>query len=82
MGVRLAWEAFRHFETLERHVEPVAAFLQEWDVAGDKLAAAAPDCRYPDLLLAFKLLLAYRPDQSGKKEKKIIVVFLPRSFQS
>jgi hypothetical protein len=65
MGVRQAWEAFRKFEAVERRAEPVATFLMEWQLAGDRLTAAAPDCRYPDLLLAFKLLLAYRPDQSG-----------------
>ena len=69
MGVREAWEAFYQFESLVRRPdreEPVAAFLEEWEVAGQRLAAAAPNCRYPDPLLAFKLLLAFRPAQPGK----------------
>ena len=81
MGVREAWEAFHQFESLVRRPdreEPVAAFLEAWEVAGQRLAAAAPNCCYPDPLLAFKLLLAYRPAQPGKYRYKDISRFSDR----
>lgn len=83
MGVRKAWEAFQHFETLVRRRRrpnggrhaggPESAayvFLAEWEAAARQLADAAPGCRYPDALLAFKLLLAYRP---AKSELELII---------
>ncbi len=71
MGVREAWDAFCEFETLAMRPndlrKPLASFLREWEQAGDRLAAAAPGCRYPDLLVAFKLLYACRPEQAGER---------------